>query len=121
MSKAYQGRSKGDIALDNLMRDAKNARNKERNGIVDETILTRSLSCNKPNIHYHETPKDSELTRAALDGYANHRNKQRLAKKQAKFDADKAEADLVQLAEDTGIYIELLRKNPNLRRINPIV
>ena len=116
MSKGQYGRHKGDIALDNLMRDAKIAKIKERMGIVNKDAVYQCMQ--KSDIKYPERKTDSELTAVMANGYQASRDKQRKDKRDEKFAAKKLEAELLELSELTGMPIELLRKNPSLRPLD---
>lgn len=115
MAKGYQGRHKGDIAIDNLLREAKNARMKEKRGIQDETIITKSMSKNKKKIKYKEYPKDEALTQAIAGGMTEQRAKERAKKRAEKLEAKKEETRLQELADMTGIPYEILKEKPSLR------
>ena len=116
MGKGYQGRHKGDVAIDNAMREARNANYKERRGIKDKTIIDECMSQNKKKIKYDERKTDPNLTAVIAGGYnpkkdAESASRKRLAEK-------KREAELLDLSNETGIPVELLRKNPNLKPLN---
>jgi hypothetical protein len=52
------------------------------------------------------------------NGYADSRDKARKKVRDEKFAAKKLEAELQEIAELTGMPIELLRKNPSLRPLD---
>lgn len=116
MAKGYQGRHKGDVAIDNAMRDARNAQHKERKGIIEENAISQCMSTNKKKITYKEPKKDIALTAAIANGYDPKKDTQSASSK--RIAARKKEAELVELSEQTGIPIEALRKNPNLKPLN---
>ena len=108
MAKGQHGRHKGDIAIDNLMRDAKIARIKEKLGIKNNDAVAQCM--NKKEIKYKPRETNAELTAAMVNGYADSRDKARKKVRDEKFAAKKLEAELQEIAELTGMPIELLRK-----------
>jgi len=116
MGKGYQGRHKGDVALDNMMREAKNANYKERKGIKDVTAVDQCLTENQKKIKYKERETDPGLTAAVAGGYSHA--KERKAKSAARLAEKNKELELKELSDKTGIPVEILRKNPNLKPLD---
>lgn len=114
MGKGVHGRSKADKAFDQIQRDIRDIKYKERKGIVHENAVTRSL--NPKKVKLKEEFKDSALTSHIAEGYNR------------KIDPDSAftraqnkrafEKEIKFLSKKYDIPIEALRKNPNLRPIN---
>jgi len=116
MGKGYQGRHKGDVALDNMLRDAKNAKYKESKGIKDITAVDQCLAENQKTIKYKERTTDPGLTAAIAGGYDHA--KERKDKSAARLVEKNKELELKELSDRTGIPVEILRKNPNLKPLD---
>lgn len=114
MGKGYQGRHKGDVAIDNLLKDARTAKYKDRVGESDNTIIDKCRE--KSTRKYPKRVTDPGLTARIAEGYTGE--KERRIKSQQRIKDKARDAELAELSEKTGIPVEILRKNPSLRPIN---
>jgi len=114
MGKGVHGRSKADKAFDQIQRDIREIKYKERKGIVHENAVSRAM--NPKKVKLKDPHKDPVLTAKIADGYDR------------KIDPDSAytraqerrefEKEIKFLSKKYDIPIEALRKNPNLRPMN---
>ena len=116
MGKGYQGRHKGDVAIDNAMRDARSYNYKERRGIKDKTIIDECKSENKKPIKYPKRNTDPNLTAVIAKGYDPRKDSTSVSR--IRLAEKKKEAELLELSNQTGIPVDILRKNPNLKPLN---
>ena len=114
MGKGVHGRSKADKAFDQIQRDIRDIKFKERKGIVHENAVTRALNPKKVKLKDRQT--DAGLTSHIADGYDRKSDPDSAytrAQERREF-----EKEIKFLSKKYDIPIDALRKNPNLRPVN---